>query len=142
MHYKLKLQGGKTLDLAFSVYFLNRVCKLTGKGLSNIFPTLLGDMSQFGEGVVSGGMLDDLELRAAVLAAAWEADGFANKDYTKRETPEGFEIMEAVDGGLASPQWAEIYSILTQCLVATLPKDEVKKKAVKKPATKKAPAKK
>lgn len=143
MHYKLKLQGGKTLDLSFSLYFLDRVCKLTGNPLSSIFGILLGDMSEIEEGRVSGGMLDDMRLRIAVLAAAWEANGFANGDYTIRDIKDGFAIAEQIEGdSVSSSQWADIYVILTKVFIATLPKDEVKKKTVRKPSTKKAPAKK
>lgn len=133
MHYQLKLKDGKTADLLFSMYFFDRVSKLTGKGLTELFPYLLGDMSESDNGIAKGGILDDLGIRAAVLAAAVEAHSFANGNYDKKTLVDGFALMEQVQDSLTSTQWSDIYVILVKSLVADkLPKDEDAKPAKKK----------
>jgi hypothetical protein len=140
MNYQLKLKDGKTADLLFSNYFLARVCKLLDKGLTHVFPYLLGSIEDTDNGIVRGGIMDDLEVRAAVLAAATEANGFANGDYSQKTMIDGYQLMEQVENSLLTPQWGEIYVMLATSLVAeSLPKDEgqepAKKKTVKKKNT-------
>lgn len=133
MQYRLKLSDGSHVDLLFSMYFLNRVCKLTNNGLSTIFPFLLGDISSGETGTVSGGILDDLEIRAAVIAAGMEAEGFARGEYETKTLVDGFQVSERVESSLNSPQWVDLFGILTKSLIASLPKDgePVKKKTVR-----------
>lgn len=134
MNYQLKLEDGSTVDLSFSMYFLNRVCKLTGHGLSSIFGHLLGDMSEIDGGIVTGGLLDDLEIRAAVVAAGIEAKGFDDGAFDRKTVFDGFGVMMKVKDSLTSTIWADMYKIITDALIATLPKDEIKKKPVAKKA--------
>lgn len=129
MKHKVKLEDGKSVDISFSMYFLNRVCKMTALTLQDVFTYLIGNDLNIQAGSVSGGLLDDLEVRAVVLAAGMEAESFAKGNYKKFDIKDGFDLLENVEGGLQSTQWADIYTELIKSLVAEkLPKDDAPKK--------------
>lgn len=129
MNYQLKLKDGKTVDLSFSMYFLNRLCKLTDKGISDIFPHILGQVIDVDKGQVIGGLLDDLEIRAAVLAAGMEAHDLSKGRYAPKMVIDGFMIMENIENCLASSIWGDMYAVLCKSVIAdSLPKDDAPKK--------------
>lgn len=137
MQFQLKLKDGSAVDLLFSMYFLDRYCKLSGMGFQQAVPHMIGDLRGVEQGIVFGGLLDDLEIRANVIAAGKEAAGFAKGEYEKVTTIEGFTLMEQVPNALASPVWGELSLVLIKSLVAdNLPKGEApKKKAGRKRLT-------
>lgn len=138
MNYQLKLKDGSKVNLSFSMYFLNRACKLAGKSLQEIFGYLTGEIEKGSGHVVRGGLFDDLEVRAVVLAAGLEASNFANGDYEIKTLVDGFRLMEEVENSLTTSAWGDMFVILCESLVANkLPKDDApKKKAVQKKAKK------
>lgn len=119
MHYQLQLKGGETVNLRFSVYFMNCLCKLSGHGMTTISDYLLS-------------MSEDLEVLANILSAGREAEGFANKDYTKYGTVEGFELLERMPNVLSNAQvWIDIGQLVAQSL---MPPELPAEAKVKKPA--------
>lgn len=130
MNYQLKLKDGKTVDLSFSMYFLNRMCKMSNLGFQHIFNYLLGDVSRLEDGIANGGFFDDLEIRAQVLAAGVEAAGFAKGDFKQYTAVDGFYMLEQVPDSLTSPVWGEIGLLLIKSVIAdSLPKED---KGIKK----------
>lgn len=137
MTYSLKLSDGKSVELRFSMYFLRRMCELSGLGISSIYPYLIGDMSNFEDGIINGGLIDNIQIRSQVIAAGMEADAFykGKSDVKSPESKEVYDILESVEGGIISVQWADVLTTITSTLTAELPKKEVvgkKKDAPKK----------
>lgn len=130
MTYGLKLSNGSVVELRFSMYFMKRACDMLKCGFSTIYAQLIGDVSELEEGRVNGGILDNIDTRAVVVAAGMEAHSFANgKSETQNPvSKEIFDIMENVEGGYASRQWAEIVGKMIESLSAQLPKSEIPKK--------------
>lgn len=131
MDFRLKLKDGSFVDLKFSMYFLNRACKIAGKSLQEMFGYLLGDVASDTK-TVSGGLVDDLEVRAIVLAAGCEAADFANGDYTVKSLVDGFQMLELVEDSLLNPVWGEMYVVIAKSLLAERLPKEPKKKVVPK----------
>lgn len=104
MHYQVKLKDGSILVLRFSMYFLNRVSKLAKRGFNEIMEYLMESFT-------------DMEVMANVLAAAKEAEGVANGDYTQYTTIDGFEIMQNIPNVLNDDTiWKAIGSKISECV--------------------------
>ncbi len=117
MHYQLKLKDGSTVNLRFSLYFLNRVCKLAKLPLTDVGEYLMG-------------MAEDLEVIATILAAAREADGYATGDFTKYTAIEGFQLLEQIPNALTNAElWQDIGKMVASSMFPDgLPKDDAPKK--------------
>jgi hypothetical protein len=138
MQYTLKTSKGR-VNLRFSMYFLQRICELSGHDLMTVPAYMAGDFDPSGNGMVTGGMIGDLKVRANVVAAALEAERFANGDYSTVNpiSKEVYDVMESVEGGVLSPQWGDVFRVMYESLTAMLPKEpkepnEPKKKEVVK----------
>lgn len=127
MNYNLKLKEGE-VTLTFSMFFLNNLCKLAKCNLSEVFSYAIGTNIK-GEGdtaSIDGGLMNDLEVRANVLASAVNA----TNGNTDLKTFDGFNLIESMESPLLNAQWADVYKHLLECIIPdSLPKS--KKKAVK-----------
>lgn len=127
--YTLKKKDGTDLNLSFSSFFIARACKLSEKTLQQTIRFLVGHSETEGE-AVAGGVLDDMEARAIVLAAG--ADAYEKRSY--RDKDDGFALMDELESGLTDPVWVDV---LNGVVAAIIPDYGKKKTAVKKPAPKK-----
>jgi len=137
MNFQIKLKDGSIRNLSFSNYFLNCVGKLFDLGLAQTFPYIIGNVSKAGDGVVTGGMMDNLEIRAGVVAAGMEAYGFANGDFTKRTLIDGWQVLEQMEDSLKNPVWAQMFVEVCKALIPDKLPSEKKAPAKKKAAPKK-----
>jgi len=132
MNFQVNLKDGTALNLAFSQYFLMRVGALTGLGLQDTFKYLIGDVIDMANGVVKGGVMDDIECRAHVIAAGLQAYGFANGDSKEYTAIDAFPMLEKIENVLANPIWAKMYiAIMTALMPTNLEPDVPKKKPVR-----------
>lgn len=138
MNFQVKLKDGSIQNLSFSVYFLSAVGKLLDcNGIQETFTKVIGKVEAIGEGRVTGGMLDDFDIRAAVVAAGAEAYGFANGDFTKKSLIDGYQVMNQIEDSLKNPIWAQMYIEVCKALIPDKLPEEKKTPAKKKAASKK-----
>ena len=131
-HKVLNLKDGVKVTLSFNMYFINRFCQLTNLPLSKITNVLLGKIDAETQ-TMSGGLMDDLTVRAQAVAAGIDAFNFEKGDPSETNTIEGFRVMEQVVNSLTNPVWAEMYVMILKIIVPdNLPKEESKKVAKKK----------
>ena len=114
MNFKLETKSGD-YTLRFSNYFLDRVGKISGRSLSETTQYIVGEF--IGNESVRGGMLDDLEVRATVIAAGIDAFNLSNGNLTKTTAVEGFGILEKVPNAIANPVWAEMFLEVVKALM-------------------------
>lgn len=121
----------KKINLLFSNYFLSRVGKLSGKTLTETTIYLAGAGEN---GTIRGGMLDDLEARAIVIAAGIDAYNMSKGEMTQTSLIEGYQILEKVPNPLGNPVWAEMFVEVMKTIMPEKLGDKptAKKKAVKK----------
>lgn len=120
----VKLKDGTVIAIEFSNYFLSRVQKLLGYGLQGTITAVLG---RFEDGMVYGGLLDDMDVRAAVIAAGIDAHNLStSRELTQTSMVEGYTIMAGIDNSVTNPVWSEMYVEIAKSLAP-----ESKKKAVK-----------
>lgn len=133
MNFQLKT-AKETLNLAFNAFFIDRVCKLSGKELSEVFGYLMG--KDISDKSVTGGLINDMEVRANVIAAGIDAYNHKNGNPTHTTSAQGFEYLDNLS--LIDGQFSEMYAGLISALLPNA--GAVEKKAAKvksKPALKK-----
>lgn len=116
----------KNIDIVLDVYFLSRIGSLMGMGMQESIQYLLGTYDAEAQSV-TGGLLDNIEARAAVLAAGSDALSFSNGTPKFSTLFDGFEMLRGID--ITDPQWSELYQEVVKSI---LPKDGKKKEAAKK----------
>lgn len=122
MIFKLDLIDGSSVNLRFSMYFINRMCKLAEIPFTNVFEHL-------------SKIANDLEVLAQILASAREAECAANGDFTRLTAIDGFEIMDKIPNFASSDTiWVEMGQMIAECLnpKSLTNQETVKKKAAPK----------
>lgn len=134
---KIELKDKTEVTLALSTFFLGKLETILGVTLVEMIDKVVG---QFEAGTSSGGMLNSIDTRAAVIAAGMTAASFHNKEYKEYSKIDGYEVLENMPDALRSPFWGDLWLKITNSLFPDLIKEEEepakKKKAGKHTASK------
>lgn len=141
IQYSIELKDKTKVNLLFNMMFLARCQKLMdNNSIQHTRMSLLGSLAgktSEGTPIIKGGILDDIHIRAIVIASAMYAyNSKHNNDFTELTEIHGYEMMENMTATLNSKVWVELYAkVLEFILAEDVPNVEavsIKKKAVKK----------